>query len=319
MENPETQTVDSDTSTRGQEHAESETELPDSSSDQFDPGLQRVGLGFLILLCCIGFLIADVLTAHLFDDPFPAMIILNVITAQLTLVCVWGTLVQGTFWVRLPWTLLLLVVSWCALAVGAAWEFSGTHVEQVLGIGFLWSFGFVASFVPLKIAAVAFGWRIVQTSTQGEQLVQYSIRDMMIGTLLLAVTMAIGRAVLPDEPIDLQLALRSSGLGDGEPLFAICVFGVISLLVKLPCIWIALAQDNEKLPASIAIWSGYCVILTILELAVLSIFLGVPSGESGLVLGMLIGHQLMGGIVLAVCLALRGLGYRLQRALKPAQ
>ena len=72
-----------------------------------------------IVLIFVGFLILDVILPLFFEDEnFFWVVLLNVVVAQLTLLCIWGTLVEGTFLIRIPWTILLLVISWAALAYG---------------------------------------------------------------------------------------------------------------------------------------------------------------------------------------------------------
>ena len=273
---------------------------------------ERWKLGILIGISCIGFLIANVLTPMMFDDAFPALVFTNIVTAQLTLICIWGTLVRGTFWIRLPWTILLLAISWCALAWGIAIDNGPTDIDSMISVGVIWIAGFIASFVPLKIAAMSFGWQIFQLKREITGTDQrYAIRDVMIGTGLLAITMAIARAMLPGEEIDIYRAIKAAQLDQAEPVIAISIFGVVSLLVKLPCIWIALAAPKDSIKGYVLFWAGYCFALTLIEVTVLGAIIG--GIDEDLVMGMIVGHQLMGGIMFAVCLPLRGLGYRLEQ------
>ncbi|MEM1070115.1 MAG: hypothetical protein AAGI63_14530, partial [Planctomycetota bacterium] len=267
-----------------------------------------------------GFFFADVLIRRCFEDPFPAMLALGVVTAQLTVICVWGTLVRGTFWIRLPWTLLLLVVSWCGIAWGINLHEGRTDVGQSLGAAVFWAFGFITSFIPLKIAAICFRWQIVQDDSEAngdEQKSSYAIRDIMLGTFLLAISMGVGRVMLRGEDdVSLLRAIEESELTDTTLLFATTLYGVISLAVKLPCIWIALGEKIEKIPSRVGVWAVYCFLLTIVELALLTVALGDPGpGAVEIFGGIILSHQLMGAIMLAVCLALRGLGYRLERSI----
>ena len=299
----------------GDEPSGTESGVPNNKTVSLS---QRQQLLALIGICAIGFFLADIATPACFEEPFPAMLALGVVTAQLTVICVWGTLVRGTFWVRLPWTLLLLTVSWCGFVLGMTLSSNRYDTDSMLGSGVIWAFGFITSFVPLKIAALCFRWQIIQRAAGPETKSGsgYAIRDIMIGTSLLAMTMAIGRVMLPDEDVSLARAIHASGLDDGEPLFAITLYGVISLLVKLPCIWIALGEESGKIGGRVAQWVGYCFALSVFEVFVLIAVLGSPGNDMmELWAGMILSHQLMGGIMLGVCLALRGLGYRLQRSL----
>ena len=273
----------------------------------------------LIGVCCIGFFIADVATPACFHTPFLGMLALGVVTAQLTVICVWGTLVRGTFWIRLPWTLLLLVVSWCALALGVSIENGRSNTDEILGVGLFWMIGFITSFVPLKIAALCFRWQIIHDSAayqnEGQEDYKYAIRDIMIGTLLLALALAIGRAMLAGEEISFARAMRAANLNQAEPFIALTIFGIVSLLVKLPCIWISLGEKTENIKSRICGWAAYCFALAIAEIIALTVFLGPAGPEAAeLFAGIILSHQLMGAIMLGVCLTLRGLGYRLERS-----
>ena len=263
---------------------------------------------------------ADVVTPIVFEEGLLALLALGVVTGQLTVICVWGTMVRGTFWIRLPWTLLMLMLSWCALAWGLKIQSGRADTDEMLGVGVLWSFGFVTSYVPLKIAALSFRWQIVRDSPDrqnAERKSNYAIRDIMIGTLLLAMSMAIGRAVLPDDEISVVGALRASGLDELDFQLAITLYGIVSLLVKLPCVWISLGERADRIPSRIGAWSCYCLLLAIGEFLFLIAVFGSPADgrTMELLAGMILCHLLMGAIILGVCLALRGLGYRLERSL----
>ncbi|WP_442511493.1 hypothetical protein SH528x_003174 [Novipirellula sp. SH528] len=264
-------------------------------------------------------MIADVATPTCFKDAIPAMLALGVVTAQLTVICVWGTLVRGTFWIRLPRTLLLLLLSWCGFAWGITIENGKPDTQAMLSTAVLWMFGFITSFVPLKIAALCFRWKIVQYSTgdqKADRNSNYTTGDIMIGTMLLALSMGIGRAILPDEEISFTRALQASALNQPELLFAITMYGIVSLLVKLPCIWISLGEKTEKIKSRIILWIVYCFVLAIIEIGLLIAVLGNPGSGSGeFFAGMIISHQIMGVIMLGICLALHGLGYQLERSL----
>lgn len=281
---------------------------------------RRKRLVILIGMCCIGFFLADVATPICFEEPFPAMLAVGVVTAQLTVICVWGTLVRGTFWVRVPWTLLLLVVSWYGLALGIRIERGNPDIDSLLGTTVVWTFGFVTSFVPLKIAAMCFRWQIVQDSASeqsGGRDSRYAIREIMIGTCLLAISIRIGMVLLPAEGISFTRALRASSLNNAEELGGLTIYGVASLLVKLPCIWIALGEKTEKIKSRIGLWVVYCLVLAVVEIALLLAVIGSFGNQAvEIFAGIIISHQLMGAIMLGVCLTLRGLGYRLERSVR---
>ena len=284
---------------------------------------RRKRMRLLIVLCCIAFLIADVAIPSCFENLLTAMLAVGVVTAQLTVICVWGALVRGTFWIRLPWTLLLLTITWCALAWGIAIAMrrSDIDIDVMLAAAIVLVLGAVTSFVPLKIAAMCFQWQIVQIS-EGDQNsgrgFKWAIRDIMIGMVPLALSLSICRMMLPDEKVSFMRAFAASGLDNVVPFIAIMVFGIVSLLVKLPCIWIALGEKVEKIKSRIGLWVVYCLVLSLVEISLISLLfnlgvLGGAGGDAGEVSGIIISHQLMGALILAVCFALRGLGYQLER------
>lgn len=295
------------------------SECASASASAKEIGSNRKPLmAFLLGLCCLGFFIADIATPNFFTDPLPAMLAIGVMTAQLTVICVWGTLVRGTFWIRLPWTFLLLVISWCGFAWGVRISDRGADTEAMLGTAVIWAFGFATSFVPLKIAAVCLRWQIIKDGGGPEETCagsRYAIRDIMIGTFLLALSMGIGRTILPDGQLDLTRAIAANSLENAGLWVVLVIFGVISMLVKVPCIWISLGVNAEKVISRIGLWVVYCFLLSLLEIMLLLFFLpGVGSGGTAEVfLGMIISNQIMGGSILSVGLLLRGAGYRLTR------
>lgn len=277
--------------------------------------MRRRLLSLLVVVTSLVFLIVDVATPNLFDGAVPALICINIVTAQLTVICIWGTLVRGTFWIRLPWTFLLLVVSWYALAWGISIERDGIReTNAILGCGLVWLIGFVASFVPLKVAALFFRWQILQPEdAETKQRKGYAVKDIMIGTMLLAVVMAVGKLMLPNDAVSLKDIFHSSGLNEPELVIAISIFAVVSLLIKLPCIWVAMAAQRRLIGNYILVLMAYSAALAIVEIVLLGAIIGEMPGE--LIAGMLIGHMLMVAVMLAICLSLRGLGYRMERSI----
>jgi len=236
--------------------------------------------GLRIVLIFVAFLVADVLVPQDYGrSPFVFFILLNIVVAQLTLICIWGTLVEGTFWVRIPWTLLLLVISWAALVFGVNLSQSfSVDPRQLLGLGLFWLFGFVASFVPLKIAAWLFGWRITQAKSlqPDPKSNRYAISDMMVGTGIFAVTMAIASALIQGELPTWSEVVQTTGLHRPEQMFALIIFSVVSLIVKLPCIWVALATPIKTLGARSITWIMLSGLIGLAEFILLTATLGLP-------------------------------------------
>lgn len=277
-----------------------------------DPRKLGISVG-LIFLCFLGL---DMALIQLFRSQWFSFVVVNAAAAQLTLLCIWGTLVEGTFWVRLPWTVLLLVISWAAIVVGVRLDYGRVLLpEEVLAPGLVWFFGFVVSFVPLKIAAWGFGWRISQRMSPGkEDDGRYAIRDMMIGTAFLAVVLAIGKAWVPGELPTLEAVLRQSLLYQPEFVIAFSIFSFLSLVVKLPCIWIALATGREKLIGRSISWILISGVIGVVEFFLFCAVLG-PPGTNWLkpALAIAVGHMLMAVLMIGVLCVLRSFGYRIRR------
>ena len=274
----------------------------------------------LLVIGAIGivFLFFNLMTSAAFESrsPFLSVLMMNLVVGQLTLICVWGTLVEGTFWIRLPWTILMLVISWAALAQGVYLAHEYTNTAQVLGLGLIWFYAFIISYIPLKLAAWGFGWRILKGDQEdtSEAKNNYQIRDMMIGTAILAVTISIGRMLLPGDLPPWENVVSESSLSDYSLLTALFIFSVISLIVKLPCIWIALAVPLSSIMRYSIVWAFIAAALGLLELGLLSIFLG-PLGPDTLefVVGLTLGHAIMAGLMIGVLYLLRIFGYRMSR------
>ena len=278
---------------------------------------------FSILLGIVGvvlfavFIVMDVLTPLCFDAAWSAVFMMNIVIGQLTLICIWGTLVEGTFWFRLPWTILLLVVSWGALCYGVSLDTGSISSAEVLGMGLVWFYGFIVSYIPLKLAAWLFGWRISQESIldADNESNRYAIRDIMVGTAILAVALAIGRLLIPGELPAWSTVLDRSRLDEPTVLFALFLFSIISLIVKLPCIWIALAISKEKILGYSLVWVFCSGLMGVVELGILYAAISEPRGSEfyEFIFGLVFGHAAMAVVMIGVLCTLRCFGYRMSR------
>ena len=135
-----------------------------------------------------------------------------------------------------------------------------------------------------------------------------------MGTAILAVTVAIGRVVLPGDLPSWEEVLDRSGLNDYRPLTALFIFSVVSLIVKLPCIWIALAVPRSRILQYSIAWTFSAAILGLLEMGLLVFLLGPPGPDTTeFVVGLSLGHAVMAVLMIGVLLLLRIFGYRMSR------
>jgi len=292
--------------------------MPDLDDEQQHWISRRTVLLTVVVGVLFAFFIAmDVLTPACFHDAWSGVFMMNMVIAQLTLICIWGTLVEGTFWIRLPWTILLLVISWSAICVGVMMDRGTVRTAEVLAMGLVWIYGFMISYIPLKLAAWLFGWRISQKAKQNPstQTNRYAIRDMMLGTALLAIALGIGRQFLQGDWPTWATVLSTSRMDDGPTLIGLFLFSIISLVVKLPCIWIALAIPKGKIPLYSIVWIVCSGLLGLVELGILIALIGQPRGSEmhEFIFGLVVGHAAMAVVMIIALCALRPLGYRLNR------
>jgi len=142
-------------------------------------------------------------------------------------------------------------------------------------------------------------------------------RDMMIGTAILGVVMAIGRLLIPGELPSWIEVLRASGLERPQTVTVLSIFSVVSLVVKLPCVWIALAMTKEKVIAHGTVWIFTSGLIGLLEFGILCTVVGPPGGDGAAILfGMIVGHTLMAAVMIGVLYFLRLYGYGMTRIRK---
>jgi len=144
----------------------------------------------------------------------------------------------------------------------------------------------------------------------------YQIRDIMIGTAILAVTLSIGRMVVPGDLPSWEEVLSKSGLSDYGAFISLFVFSVVSLIVKLPCIWITLAVPLSSILRYSTSWIAIAAVLGLFEMGVLIFFLGISGTDPemwDLAAGLMVGHAVMAASMIGVLYLLRTFGYRMSR------
>ena len=270
-------------------------------------------LALIVTLIFAGFLLLDLLLPWAFDG-IPGLVLLCVVVAQLTLICVWGTLVEGTFWINLPWTLLMLVVSWLALCYGVHLSGNSESTAELFGLGLIWFYGFLISFIPLKLAAFVFRWHIGREQASESKQSRFAIRDMMIGTGILAVALRLGRMFFPRKLPSWSEVVSALDFLGVELFILLAVFGFVSLIVKLPCIWIALATPRVRFLRTAIGWVVVSGLLGLLEFGLISSVLGPPGREAIKVcFALVVGHMAMAAVMIGVLFFLRFFGYFLYR------
>lgn len=219
--------------------------------------------------------------------------------AQLNLIATWAALSPGRLVVRLPWTWLLGVLVWYALVLGRHPPLPAAH----LGLSIL--FLVLAPQLPLWIVNIGFGWRLVagenEPSTLNER--QFRLSHLLAGTFLLCVALTLARLVLSSS--DLETVRLGREFWILHAVVALC-----NLLVSSPCIWGAFASWRI-IPLLAVMWVPYALLMSLMEVGVLTSLLGGSTAELA---GTLVPLNLTQCItVWGTLLLLRAMGFRLVR------
>ncbi len=255
-----------------------------------------------LAVLAVFFLSADLLMpmTRYGDLEFPVFVVLvGVCIAQVTLIGVWAAWGPGSLLVRLPRSLLLVVWMWYALLLGNHIGFAvvndpllaDVHMERLdqreaLTMGMMLGIAIGALQIPLWIARWLFGWKLAWAGDSSESYRhQFQLWHVLIGTVILAVLLAVGRQLVP----------REGGYGliwEGEPwiLFTGFLFGAAPL-VAAPMLVMALPvfKHRRRLVAGCLLLC--CCVVSFLQLAAFRVAFGPfrnPSAEELFVVVILI-------------------------------
>jgi len=274
-------------------------------------GLERRWVAWLIGGLILVFLGVDFALPFLLDSRWEwiGTVLLGVCIAQLNLIAAWAALGPGNVVLRLPWSLLLVVLMWYALMLGNHAADRGTELRGAVLLGVNLFVGFAAAQIPLWIAAWAFRWRLIRKTAEPGPMpsdrFQFRILHLLAATTFLAVALAPARVVLPQGSLKdfhwqgvLWVILAGAVLGN--------------LLVTVPCIWGAFLRKSLLAPVAIG-WLVYCAVLTAAEYQLLSLLGPFPDRAPMMMYGMNLAQC---ATVFGTLLILRAAGFRLRRQSK---
>jgi hypothetical protein len=242
-------------------------------------------------------------------------LLLGLYLAQINLIAIWAALVPGRVIVRWPWAWFLAALMWYAMILGNrihdGWREPRFDRSDALTLGAVLLFGVIAAQVPLWIAR-RWQWRLVPEAPDASDVPQderqFSLRQLLLGMVLLSVALGMGRWILPPGSAGVDL--------NHELPILLPVLAIVNMLVVLPCIWGAFLEWR-LLPVLAVVWFMYALVVTAIEIGVLVAFLG-PAGDDIFSMFLLFN--------LAQCLAVTGTlmvlrvaGFRLIRQGVPAQ
>ena len=242
---------------------------------------------------------------------FAAM--LGVCVGQINLIGVWAAMAPGRVMLRLPWSIFLATLMWYFLVLGnrlrSALEgpYSTFPMEVALQIGLILLVAVLLVQIPLWAASRLLRWRLLPPLHDPKEALderQFNIKHLIIGMVVSAVALGMGRVVLPAGEV------RIASL-ENELMILLPAVAIVNLIVVVPCIWGAFVRGRNLAVLAMA-WVAYAVVITVIETALLIAILGAPgSGEIWFLMTL---FNLMQCVCVFVTLVfLRGIGFRLER------
>ncbi len=270
----------------------------------------------VILVSAFVDLLASPLTDEVSDTAVGFSIIAVVsglVVGQLNLISVWAAMATGALVARLPWALLLTMLMYYTLVLGAMThdDIKGSEFKFLLGVLLLAQ---LCAQAPLWIGAKWFGWRLVAKDAEFDAAgtgKQFSILQLMIGTSLLAMVFGLGRIVLPAQ----ALALTRVDL-DWEACVILAAMTVFNLQFVVPCVWGAF-RPFASMRRLIAIWTVIVTAATIVQFLILCALIGAPDQPLISCWAFLVMNFTQCATVAGTLLLLRSCGFRLIRVGMP--
>jgi hypothetical protein len=262
------------------------------------------------------FLIADVILTSALDasasdfiESAVMSISLGLCIAHINLISIWAALAPGRLMVRLPWALLLTVIMWAAICL----EFNRRNVpvDVHYKAGLILLCAQLAAQSPLWIGAKFWGWRLASRHQRkiGVEATdaQFNIQHMMLGTLILAIVLALFRLVIAGKPVDWSLVRL-----DPEILVILVGATTTNLLIVVPCIWLAFLP-HARIRLALVRWSVVVMLISIFEDIVICTLVGAPLSGIAIFLVTATINLTQCAIVVLTLLKLRRSGFRLVR------
>lgn len=231
-------------------------------------------------------------------------------SAQVTLIGMRASLYRGNVFMRLPWTAFLALSMLYSITLGerAIREFVGSPVLTLQAI----VLGVLVSQSVIWILAQTLRWRLLAPSRledSEESRKQFSIQHLAIAVTAAALMLALGKVIFPDiHRRDLRIETFAT--------WAILGLALQNILVTAPWIWIAFASRVRLL---ILLPAGLCVTgFVTLGLAAAAQWLNSRGFFIPALKLLAMANVTQCSTVVAVCVLLRCMGFRLDRYSRPA-
>jgi hypothetical protein len=256
------------------------------------------------------FAVIDYLAPDAMRGPHPGSEWLGLCAAQVTLIAAWAVFAPGNIVTRLPWTILFGLMMLYTIVFGyrSSDRAHSQRPEDVVVLGEVLLLSVIVLQIPLWIAKRAFRYRMVVTGEDptpiAEERLQFQVKHLLIGTFILAVALSPIRYILPNEHVSLTPR--------PDMLVLVPMVIVTNLVATLPCLW----GGFTSLPGLLFVlaWAVYCLIVTGIELGVISAIDGGRAGADRGAFAILYAlNGVQAAVVFGVMRIYRALGYRLQR------
>lgn len=207
-----------------------------------------------------------------FASSVTAGLLVGLLIGQLNLSSVWAAVSAGPFVTRLPWSLLLAVLTWVSFSLGVA-----DDSQAVSNVGMFLAIGCIVTQMPLWFASRLLGWEMVQRSGKASmgpaedasRDKQFQIKQVLIGTFALAVTLGVARYLQPLFELNTNLPPESYAF--------LSAAIVCNLLLAVPCVWFAMLTQLDWAKAFIAI--AVAVLVSLLEFGGICLAIGGPGRD----------------------------------------
>lgn len=261
---------------------------------------KHVPFGCLLTL----FILADFLIATVVDESGDEQggVLLGVTFSQVVLFAAWATLGPARLLTRTLTSFLAVML--LALSLVACVYRMGTAESEWMWFGIVMSQWIVVQ-LPLWVFRVAFAWRLSwpneEAADRSQSDTQFGIGQLMVWTALVAVSLGVGRLLMPEE-------LHSVGHGPREEITIFSVITIFNSLLAWPVVWSCYA------PRWWGAWllgAAACVVgLTLVEILTFQTAMG-PGRDAEIFWIM---NPMQAGLATITLLMMRLAGFRLMRA-----
>jgi hypothetical protein len=291
------------------------------NSPQSSPPLRHFPIGPIIL----GFAIFDFLMPPMTEGIQPSAVGMvwiglcaGTIVGQFALLTIWAVVGPPRALVRLPLTTMLgiFLVAWLVAGTVVA-DGGGGPADEVAAAFLFLPLVLLSAQLPLWVLRLFNGGRIVRVDAKTGQIPtvqrQFGVRHLMGATVVVA--LAFG---LASSGTRLVVGADEGMVGSGMiwgVLAAYCgTFGLLSLLVTLPCLWAGLGAENPRAAAVVILI--YAALMILLLTVILPLLFGEPIPVDAVLMVCLASGSLA-VVTLGSLYAARACGYRYQRGRRP--